>query len=136
MSGSRAANYGVTQTPPEYFAAVERHTLAMAMIEDTEALENLESIAQVDHLDAFFIGPGDLAMSMGVPGRADHPSVQTEVRRAAASLAERGKAVATIVTDPQSAATAAAAGVQLLCFAVGGVIASSMRELVAAARGL
>jgi 2-keto-3-deoxy-L-rhamnonate aldolase RhmA len=108
----------------------------MAMIEDAEALKNLHSIAGVTGLDAFFIGPGDLAMSMGMPGRADHPDVQADVRRAAASLASAGKAVATIVTDAESAAAANAAGIQLLCFAVGGTIARSMRELVAVAKAL
>ena len=136
MSGSRAANYGVTQTAPEYFAATDGHALPMAMIEDVEALDALESIAAVPGLDAFFVGPGDLAMSMGIPGGAAHPSVVAEVHRAAMTLSGTGKVVATIAASPEAAAAAAAAGVRMPCFAVGGIIAGAMRELIAATRSL
>lgn len=44
---------------------------------DTEhiALENLEAILSVPGLDAVFIGPHDLSVSMGLPEQYDHPEV-------------------------------------------------------------
>ena len=37
------------------------------MIETREAVENLDEITTVEGLDAVFIGPGDLAISLGFP---------------------------------------------------------------------
>jgi 2-keto-3-deoxy-L-rhamnonate aldolase RhmA len=134
MSGSRAANYGLTQTAAEYFAAAERHALPIAMIEDVEALENLDEIAAVEGLDTFLIGPGDLAMSMGHPGGISDPTVRAEVHRAATTLARAGKTVATVVADADSAALAIGAGVRMICVSAGPLIARAGRELLTTIR--
>jgi 4-hydroxy-2-oxoheptanedioate aldolase len=40
---------------------------AIAMIETAEGLRNVEAIARTPGLDALYIGPGDLAIAIGVP---------------------------------------------------------------------
>lgn len=134
MSGSRAANYGLTQTASDYFEASDHHALPMAMIEDVEALENLDQIAQVEGLDAFFIGPGDLAMSMGYPGGFDNPTVRAEVHQTARRLSQARKTVATVVADTESAAAAIDAGVRLIALSAGAIITRSTREAIATIR--
>lgn len=42
--------------------------LTIAMIETATAIDNLEDILSVDGLDAVYIGPGDLGMTLGVQG--------------------------------------------------------------------
>ena len=54
------------------------------MIEDFEALAHLDAIAAIDGIDGFFIGRGDLAVSMGVPSM-DGPEVRNAVARIAAA---------------------------------------------------
>lgn len=50
--------------------------IAMIMqIEHRDALPNLDAIAQVDGVDAMFIGPYDLTGSMGITGQMEHPDV-------------------------------------------------------------
>jgi len=134
MSGSRAANYGLTQTSVDYFAAADRHVLPMAMIEDVKAIDNLDEIAAVPGLDTFLIGPGDLAMSMGFPGGFDNPNVRDEVLRAATILVRAGKAVATVVADTDSAARAIEAGVRLITISAGALIARATRDVVSTIR--
>jgi 2-keto-3-deoxy-L-rhamnonate aldolase RhmA len=134
MSASRAANYGLTQTASDYFAASDHHALPMAMIEDMEALENLDQIAQVDGLDTFLIGPGDLAMSMGYPGGYDDPTVRAEVHHAATRLSQAGKTVATVVADTASAAAAIEAGCRLITLSAAAVITRSTREAISTIR--
>ena len=56
--------------------------LAMAasgpgVIEHIDAVETAAEVANTPGLDVVFIGPGDLATSMGLRGRSDHPDVQT-----------------------------------------------------------
>ena len=67
---------------------------AIAMIETAEGLANVEAIARVPGLDAVYVGPGDLAISIGlpvVPGdrsaeeRAAHEAAIERVRAAAAA---------------------------------------------------
>lgn len=40
---------------------------AVAMVETVRGLENVEAIAAVPGLDAIYVGPGDLAISLGIP---------------------------------------------------------------------
>jgi 2-keto-3-deoxy-L-rhamnonate aldolase RhmA len=47
----------------------------MAQVETTEAMKNLEQLAAVPGVD-LFVGPADLAASLGYPGQTLHPLVQ------------------------------------------------------------
>jgi 4-hydroxy-2-oxoheptanedioate aldolase len=56
----------------DYAQHANREMITMAMIETAEAFTNIDSILSVPGLDALYIGPSDLALSMvGRPGM-DH----------------------------------------------------------------
>ncbi len=77
VSGSsRSSNYGLDK---DYFAAAEREICLIVQIESTGALAQIEEIAAVDGVDAVFIGPSDLAASMGHLGNPMHPEVQAAI---------------------------------------------------------
>ena len=80
----RASNYGLDK---EYVATANDETLVVVQIETAEAVENFEKIVAVDGVDAYLIGPNDLANSMGYLGQPYHP----EMEKVIADLAERGK---------------------------------------------
>ena len=50
----------------DYFKHANDELLAIAMIESAQALENLDEIMSTDGLDAIYIGPNDLAISLGL----------------------------------------------------------------------
>ena len=53
----------------DYFQHANDTLLNFAMIETSEAVDNLDKILSVDELDAVYVGPSDLAVTMGyVPG--------------------------------------------------------------------
>ena len=60
---------------------------AIAMIETAEGLANVEAIARTPGLDAVYIGPGDLAIALGIPVIPDARSA--EARRAHEAAIER-----------------------------------------------
>jgi 4-hydroxy-2-oxoheptanedioate aldolase len=60
---ARAAIYGGA----DYYAKANSTILTFAMIETLEALQNLDEIMSVKGLDAIYIGPSDLAISLGCP---------------------------------------------------------------------
>ena len=74
-------------------------TMVVAMLEEVEALTNLDDILQVEQIDAFFIAPGDLAQSMGYPGQMDHPEVQAAVQDAVRRVRAAGRAPGVLTTD-------------------------------------
>jgi 4-hydroxy-2-oxoheptanedioate aldolase len=49
----------------DYFKGANDTVVAMAMIETRQAVENLDDILSVPGLDALYIGPNDLAISLG-----------------------------------------------------------------------
>jgi len=79
----------------------------IAQIETPAALERLEEIAQVDGIDALFIGPTDLSGAMGHAGNAAHPEVQAALR---AALKRCTKPLGTLAGSPEQAAAYREAG--------------------------
>jgi 4-hydroxy-2-oxoheptanedioate aldolase len=79
----RAANYYLDDN---YLAAANTDVAVVLQIETKEAVEAVDEIARIKGVDALFVGPFDLCMSMGLePGKL-HPeliTVYTRVNRAA-----------------------------------------------------
>jgi 4-hydroxy-2-oxoheptanedioate aldolase len=55
----------------DYQAKANETIVVLAMIETVEAVTNLDSILSTPDLDGIFIGPNDLAISMGLPNSLD-----------------------------------------------------------------
>lgn len=85
---SRAARYGLTAN---YFAAAEAELCVIVQIESLGALSRIEEIAAVEGVDAVFIGPSDLAASMGHLGNAQHRDVQAAIDDGFRRLKAMGK---------------------------------------------
>jgi 4-hydroxy-2-oxoheptanedioate aldolase len=61
----RASGYG--RTLPDYFAHANEQVVVGVQIESGAAVADVARIAAVDGIDLLFVGPGDLAVSLGVP---------------------------------------------------------------------
>jgi 4-hydroxy-2-oxoheptanedioate aldolase len=84
MAGiTRANRFGQVQ---DYATRANEEICLLVQAETAEALENLEDIASVDGVDGVFIGPADLAASMGFVGQPDHPDVVKACEDAIARL--------------------------------------------------
>ncbi|WP_175956110.1 HpcH/HpaI aldolase/citrate lyase family protein [Schaalia sp. Marseille-Q2122] len=83
--------------------ANEEFVSVIVQIETAQAVENAAEIAAVDGVDAIFIGPSDLAASMGVIGQQDHPEVIAAVHRAIEAGRAAGKPVGINAFDPRLA---------------------------------
>ena len=55
------------QEGPDYYAHANSDVAAIAMIETVEAIENLDDILSVPGLDAAYVGPSDLSLTLGLP---------------------------------------------------------------------
>jgi 2-keto-3-deoxy-L-rhamnonate aldolase RhmA len=76
---TRSAMYGNVPME-EHMKTQNSNVIVIGMIEDKEAVENLEEILQVDGLDYLFIGVADLSTSYNLPHQVTHPTVQNAIR--------------------------------------------------------
>jgi 4-hydroxy-2-oxoheptanedioate aldolase len=86
----------------------------LVQIETQRGLDNLEAIAAVPGVDGVFIGPNDLAASLGRLGEATHPTVLAAVDDAFARLAAVGAACGYLTTDPEEARRRVEQGVHVM----------------------
>jgi 4-hydroxy-2-oxoheptanedioate aldolase len=63
----RAAIYG----GGDYVERANETVLTLAQIETAKGLANVEAIAKVPGLDMLFVGPSDLGLTLGTPGKAN-----------------------------------------------------------------
>ncbi len=55
----------------DYFSRANEEVICLLMMETVEGIENLDEIARLPGADGYYIGPTDLAMSMGLPPHFD-----------------------------------------------------------------
>jgi 4-hydroxy-2-oxoheptanedioate aldolase len=70
IAGGRAHDYNVHVSRTEGTAWINSQVMVIAMIEDLEAVENLDAIVKVPGIDVLHVASGDLGQSMGDPGPA------------------------------------------------------------------
>lgn len=111
--------YGVDN----YFNVANSQTLLVVLIEDIVAVNNLDEILTVDHIDVFFVAPSDLATSMGHIGNHSHPKVQNTIDTTLARIQDAGRLAGTLAMD-DTVEKYVKAGVQFLLVGIGGWISS------------
>jgi 4-hydroxy-2-oxoheptanedioate aldolase len=70
---SNGANRARYYVGPDYFAHANEEVICLVMVETTEAIANLDEIATTPGMDGLYIGPSDLAITMGLTPRLDVP---------------------------------------------------------------
>lgn len=96
---SRASNYGITQSQVEHFTKTNDEVLCIPLIEDQDALPNLAAICGTPGVDIVLGGPGDMALSMGIPGGWKDPRVQAAVEQMRAAAQTAGKPAMLLALD-------------------------------------
>lgn len=83
-----------------YFAHADEEMCLIVQIESVTGLAGLAAILRVEGVDAVFIGPSDLAASLGHLGKPGHPEVRAAVETAIRQIAASGKAAGVFSADP------------------------------------
>ncbi len=88
VAGStRASGFGRIK---DYAAKARDEICLIVQVETQKALDNLEAIAGTPGIDAIFVGPADLAASLGYPGQPGHPVVVAAVMDAISRIGAAG----------------------------------------------
>jgi 4-hydroxy-2-oxoheptanedioate aldolase len=94
FSVSRALKYGVVDDVPAEQQALNRGLSLLAQVETAAGLARIEELAAVPGVD-IFIGPSDLAASLGVAGQTNHPKVLAAGERIIKTARRHSKKVVT-----------------------------------------
>ena len=87
-----------------YLQQANETVLTLAMIETQKALDNLEGILTVEGLDAVFVGPSDLGLSLGyAPGNHDEPVLLEAIETILKNAKSNGKRAGIYTLSPEYA---------------------------------
>lgn len=111
----RAAGYGHDAA---FVSTADDRTAVIAMVEGTEAIRRLDEITAIDGLDAVFVGPMDLAASLGYAHDPYANEVIETARRIIERSADAGRATAIFAPTPEHAQLWLDAGVKLVVLSV------------------
>ena len=103
-----------------YASRANAETLAIPLLEDEASIADFDALAATPGLDIFFVGPTDLAISLGVPGATfDDPKMRAALEKVVAAAKKRGKYVMTTIgnrLDIEYGRDVAKRGVQLIVY--------------------
>ena len=101
---------------PDYPQHADDTIVRFAMIETAQALDNLDDILSVEGLDAVYIGPSDLSLSLGCKPAMD--DLEPKVAQAVEHILARAKAHGVVAgihnTSPETALARIAKGFQFV----------------------
>ena len=125
--GARSAGTGrIAVMGADYRSTADDQILVIPQIEDMEGIDNAEAIMAVEGVDVGFLGPNDLALSMGVePGHPDH---EAAIQKHLSACKKVGKPAGIPIRTVEGIKQRMAEGFQLID------IASDLRLLEVAAR--
>lgn len=94
---TRATQFGRV---PDYGRRAGEEICLLVQVETEEALAEIDAIAAVEGVDGIFVGPGDLAASLGHIGALGHPRVVEVVEDAIRRIRGAGKPPGILTGDP------------------------------------
>lgn len=91
--GSALARSARWNRVPDYLSRAAELVTLVVQVESAAAVGSAAQIAAVDGVDGVFVGPSDLAASMGLIGQQTHPDVVAAVKDVVAAVRQSGKFV-------------------------------------------
>lgn len=112
-NGTRSMGTGRCVTlSPDYRQHIDAEVLCIPQIEDMEGIDSAEAIASLDGVDIGFLGPNDLALSMGL--EAGHPDHEAALQRFREGCKRAGKPSGLPAGDAETALRRVAEGFQFI----------------------
>lgn len=132
---ARAGRHGMTSVADHIANSVER-TLVIPQIEDAEALANVRAIAALDGIDALFIGPADLSMSLGQPGNPAHPEVVKAIDGVVSDIKSAGRTPMIFTKSAEEVAEMRRRGIGIAVYSTTSIISAAICQTASDVRAL
>lgn len=134
LAGMRTFDYGLTKPLTEFVGALSDRVLNMIQFEDIRTLDHLEEILAVPGLDVLFVGPNDLAQSLGFPGQPNHPDVVKAVDQVVAACKNAGIHTGTVAPTSELALGLIDRGFDMLVPSVASLFGNASKAYVQACK--
>jgi 2-keto-3-deoxy-L-rhamnonate aldolase RhmA len=103
--GGRGSGAGLASAswpqPDNYADSADANVMTIIVIEQVEAVENIDAIAATPGIDVLFIGTSDLSFSLGLRGRQDEPLLKEAVAKVVAAGKKHGKFLGRPAATPE-----------------------------------
>jgi len=133
--GSALARASRWNRTSDYLITADEGLTVTVQVESVEGLEALPDIVAVDGVDAVFIGPADLAASMGYLGRPEAPEVVETIEKALQTISGYGKSAGVNAFDESLARRYVDAGVRFVLVGADVTLLARGSETLAARYG-
>tara|TARA_Y100001970_G_scaffold286159_1_gene407648 strand:- start:10156 stop:10923 length:768 start_codon:yes stop_codon:yes gene_type:complete len=109
-----------------YFNWVKDNSIVIIQIENIEAVQNIESIFEVEGIDGYIIGPYDLSSSLGKPGKINDPEVIEAINKIISVGNKKNitSGIHSVSTDPEEVINFKNKGFKLLGFSLDSIFLS------------
>ena len=125
---ARASRWGLNS---QYLDQANDDVCLLVQAETRIALGQLDAICAVEGVDGVFIGPADLAASLGHRGNPTHPEVQAAIDNAIRTIVRSGKAAGILTGDVKLAKHYLALGARFVAVGIDvTLLAQSSRKLL------
>jgi len=99
-----------------YIPEANAETFVVIQIEELSVVDRAEEIAQVEGVDALFVGAGDMSVLAGIPGQVDHPKIEKARQRVAKAARGAGKHWGTSFQSIDAVKRGLDMGARLICY--------------------
>lgn len=124
------------QKTQAYVAERNADTVFIPMIESVPSIENIDAICSIPGVDALFVGPGDLATNMGIPGEYDNPELIAAIQKVIDAGKKHGIAAGSWFGTLEQASRTIKQGARLVVYSNDGkILGDALKSAFGALRG-
>lgn len=134
LAGMRTFDFGMNGSLDTFVGPLNDRVVNMIQFENAATLDELDSMLALPGLDVLFVGPSDLAQSLGYPGQPGHPDVTKVADEVVARAKAAGVRTGTVAYTPQILANVTERGFDMIVASANTFLASSALAYMAAAR--
>ncbi len=135
LAGGRTFNYGLQEAAASMVPKLNARILSIIQFEHVDTLAHLDEILELPNLDCLFVGPNDLAQSMGYPGQPGHPEVTAVANQVVSRAASKGIPLGTVGPTIAAAKDAVERGFTMIVANSPGLLAGAARGFIDGVRG-
>ena len=130
-SGVVDSLYGKSQFPiKSYLETKKESSLCVVQVESMAMAAAVEELCRIPQIDVLFVGPGDLSMSMGKPGKLNDPEVAAVIEDVIRRGLAGGKAMGMLCGNADAVKKYVDLGCTYLAYASdSGMIANAFRQV-------
>ena len=129
---TRASSYGLIEDKTEFLKKANEEVFISIQLETGAAIENLDEILEVEGIDMFFIGPNDLAASLGIPN--SHPEMERIIEETISKIIAKGKTAGIFVTDDETARKYTGYGAKFILTSITKYLTQGVKEYLRKAK--